>query len=319
MHKRWSFALRWVFAGCALAALFYKVPLTNVLAAVTSADIRLLFAALLAILCTQLISAKRLKLLTDANDLGLTTYELFRINLATMFYGLFLPAGNVAGFAIRIYRVSQPNKQYVGSIVSILFDRVVATWALCLVGIVAWLVDASRETWPVLLLMVAALIGITLLQAMFFIDWRTAVPRGFSRMLMRIVPSKFQPSPDTIDQFRSIPRRTFVQVMALSVVAHLVGIVAYQLISVALELPVSWRTIVWIRSASMLASMLPVSVAGLGVRDVTLLTLLVPLGVSGGQAVAYSMLIFAVTVLAIGMVGGVLEALPTARKGDVSV
>jgi uncharacterized membrane protein YbhN (UPF0104 family) len=70
---------------------------------------------------------------------------------------------------------------------------------------------------------------------------------------------------------------------------------------------VSVVSLAWIRSGMMLAAMLPVSFAGLGLREGASVFLLEMFGVSPQLAVAFSLLAFASTVLAVGLVGGLAE------------
>jgi hypothetical protein len=53
--------------------------------------------------------------------------------------------------------------------------------------------------------------------------------------------------------------------------------------------------------------MIPISISGLGVREGALLFLLKPYGVWGEEALALSLIIFGITVLLIGAIGGLLE------------
>ena len=66
-------------------------------------------------------------------------------------------------------------------------------------------------------------------------------------------------------------------------------------------------TICWIRTGMILSTMIPLSVAGLGLREITAVGLMVPLGFAQAQAVGYAILIFLVRPVMIGIIGGVGE------------
>jgi hypothetical protein len=87
--------LRFAIAAAILVYLFRSVPVSNVRAILGRADPAWVTAAFLLALLTQVIMAMRLRILTDAYALSLTTFDVFEINLATRFYGLFLPGGGV--------------------------------------------------------------------------------------------------------------------------------------------------------------------------------------------------------------------------------
>ena len=62
-----------------------------------------------------------------------------------------------------------------------------------------------------------------------------------------------------------------------------------------------------------LSTMIPVSVAGLGLREVAAIALLLPLGTGEAQAVGFSILIFLVTPFTVGLIGGAAELYRVAR------
>ncbi len=171
-----------------LAYLFHKVPLSQVFDVVTAARPAPLTAALLIALSSQLISAVRLKRLADAYGLDLSTFEVLQINFATRFYGLFLPAGNLSGNAIRFYKMSKPQKAYGGTAVSLFLDRMATTIALCVVGIAFWLLAIPAGPFPLLVLMFTALTVLLAVQAMLFIELPLPMLTGLRRRLGRRVP-----------------------------------------------------------------------------------------------------------------------------------
>jgi len=59
----------------------------------------------------------------------------------------------------------------------------------------------------------------------------------------------------------------------------------------------------------MLVTVLPLSIGGLGVREGMLLLTLGGFGVPAHESIALSILVFASTILAPGLAGGVLEAI----------
>ena len=62
----------------------------------------------------------------------------------------------------------------------------------------------------------------------------------------------------------------------------------------------------WMRSFGMLVGMLPLTIAGLGVREGALLTVMVPYGINPSGVVAFSLVRMAISLIIAGL-GGVLE------------
>ena len=303
--RRWRRALkgtaRVAIAAAILGYLFGQVPAAEVLRSVANAGAGGLLGAVLVVFVLQLVAADRLRRLANAYGVELSSWALFKINLATLFYGLCLPAGNITGFIARLYMMSASPKQYFDVALALSCDRVVATVMLCVVGIGFWLLAWPLDAWHVLVIMLAALVGLLLLQAALFVQLPFPLPRS-------LWPAKLGLLRDALHRSRSLPRVTLGWAFGLALVMHLLGTAAYGLVASALHLDLSLATVGWTRAAAMLAAILPISVAGLGVREGVLVLLLAPYAVPAPDALAYGLLAFAVTVLAPGMVGALIEA-----------
>jgi glycosyltransferase 2 family protein len=303
--SRWRRSLqgtaRVAIAAAILAYLFGQIPAAEVLRSLAGASTGPLLGGVLVVFVLQVVAAGRLRLLANAYGVCFSSWALFKINLATLFYGICLPAGNVTGFIARLYMMSAPQKQYVGVALALSCDRVVATVMLCVVGIGFWLLAWPVDAWHVLVPMLAALLGLALLQAAFFVR----LPLPFPRFLW---PAKLGLLREALQRSRSLSPASLVWALGLAIVVHLLGTLAYGLVASALHLDVSLATVGWTRAAAMLAAILPISVAGLGVREGVLVLLLAPYAVSAPDALVYSLLAFAVTVLAPAMAGALIEA-----------
>jgi uncharacterized membrane protein YbhN (UPF0104 family) len=292
---------RVAIAAAILAYLFGQMPAAEVLRSVANASAGGLLGAVLVVFVLQLVAADRLRRLANAYGVGLSNWALFKINLATLFYGLCLPAGNVTGFIARLCMMSGSPKQYLDVALALSSDRVIATVMLCVVGTGFWLVAWPVDAWHVLVIMLGALMGLSLLQAALFVQIRFPLPRS----LWAATPGLLR---NALHRSRSLPRATLGWAFGLAIVMHLLGTAAYGLVAAALHLDLSLATIGWTRAAAMLAAILPISVAGLGVREGVLVLLLALYAVPAPDALAYGLLAFAVTVLAPGLVGALIEA-----------
>jgi uncharacterized membrane protein YbhN (UPF0104 family) len=297
---------RLAVAAGLLVWLAYEIPLHEVYLALSAARLPALGGALLLAFAMHLLAAVRVRRLLQPARRRWTTLGLFQINLATQFYGLFLPAGNVTGILVRYYGLAREHEADAGVAVCLVFDRVVVTATLCLVGIACWLVAAPRATWPVAAAMMAVLGAFGLLQ--WIVLGRRSSIRGLRRRTARLVPARLQTLIEVVWRALRLPRSVLVKVLSLSLLGHLLGILAYALVAAALGLELGLLDLGWIRTAAALITILPVSVAGLGVREGALVLLLAPLGIEPAQALVFSLLVFAVTMLLFGLAGGLVEA-----------
>lgn len=292
-----------------LVLLFRKIPLTELTVVLSNARLFPILITFLVALLLQLAIAYRLKLLTDAQGLPLSILTIFEINLATLFYGLFLVGGNLTAIIIRVYKLSSKHKQFTSIVVALFFDRIVATVTLCLAGILFWILEQPPLSKLVLWFMLFSLGLLVIPLLLLFADFSFfPVLAVLKKNIGRLRRGKFSSLWTAGQQLCSLPREKLAQVFALSFFVHTLGIVSYYVLAGSLNLELSFLTIGWIRSMTILVTMIPISISGLGLREGAMLVLLQDYGVGNEQALAFSLLVFLSTVFAVGMVGGLFEA-----------
>ena len=110
----------------------------------------------------------------------------------------------------------------------------------------------------------------------------------------------------TLDQVSSIPKTLHVKVFLFALILQLTGVFAQILLANQMNIEIPLSTIIWIRSVALLAGYLPLSFAGLGVREFGLAYLLNYYGVPQATSVSYSFILLA-TIYVIGLIGGLNE------------
>ncbi|HXV37920.1 MAG TPA: lysylphosphatidylglycerol synthase transmembrane domain-containing protein [Myxococcota bacterium] len=294
--------------GAILALLFRKVPLAEVASVLRGCDLGWALAGLALSLLAHWLVALRLRVIADHHALGLSTAQLFEINLVARFYGLFVPAGSVGAIAIRVFQLGQLRGRLSAATIAIAMDRVVATLALALVGACFWLLDAPprAEVWLIAMGVVVAALGVPI--ALVLAGARELLPAAVHRALPSQLARRVERLIDELASWREMRAAAAAHIIALSLLAHLLGVAGFGALAAAIDMNAPLVSLGWIRSAMMLAAMLPISVAGIGVREGAALLTLPALGVAGPQAIGFSLLVFAVTTLAVGAIGGLAEA-----------
>lgn len=288
-----------------LLLVFAKVPLSLVSEALRQAQLGWVGAALAVSLVVQLVDAARLRRLTDIHRLGLSIWDLLKMNVATRFYGLVLPGGSLSGIAVRCSQLST-HKRKLAAGISLLADQAVATAAMCTVGVVFWLGDRPERSLLTGATIIAVLSGVMLLLTAVLSPARIPAILPIRWLITRL-GDRVQAVRDALRPLSRLDRGTLLQIGTLAVASNLLRVMVYYLLAQALGLGVSLVTIGWIRSAMMIATMPPVSVSGLGLREGASLLLLSGYGIAAEQIVAFSLLVFTFTAL-FGLLGGVFEA-----------
>lgn len=311
----WVKLLRTSVGFVILAVLFYFIPIAGVLDALRRADPLPVLGAAGISFVIYWATADRLRRLCDAHGHEWSTWAIFQINLATRFYG-FLPGGNFTGIIIRFYKLTGDKGHYMGTAVAMFYDRIAATVTLCGVGAVFWLLERPSGSWQTLIAILVSMLVMTLALIVLFDRSPGPVVSCIRRTASRFVGVKLHTARQAVRDSRTLTRKQTVTVFTLSVLAHLLGVLGWYLLCRSLGLDISLITVGWVRSVMILATMIPVSVSGLGLREGAAVLLLAPYGVSEESALAFSLLVFFVTAVLIGVAGGLVEAVRLIRPRD---
>ncbi len=236
--------------------------------------------------------------------------QLVRLNLVGVFYSIVLP-GQVAGEAVKAYRLGAGRADAEEIAASVLVDKVNGMIGLLALGILG--AHASRLGIPgslVASFSVTLLIGLALLYSLHLPLLRRRIESGIGFVSRRWSFAK--PLVDRLTLFLAASTRYLAR-PGLMLASVLLGI-TYQLLCIAvirivapsfgIDVPlIEW---LWIFAVVTTAALLPLSVAGLGIREGAFVAVLGLLQVPSASALALSLTIFA-TQLATALLGGLVE------------
>jgi uncharacterized protein (TIRG00374 family) len=245
-------------------------------------------------------------------DMRYGVFPLFRIGLVSTFYSLVLPGNMVSGGA-SWYKLSRLENKYIEAGALLVYFRLVNTLTLVGIGLVGMWFDTISSspqlrvlTILLFLIILLALFPFTLpaftrrLKTLgkYLVD-RLALPEWFAKNGQKVWNS--------LDAFQSLSRGRVLSIFGLSLFIHSLGILNYFLLLSALQVHLSVYVIFWVRSLLVIIQMMPFTIAGLGVREASLVILLNRYGVPSAQALSFSLLVFTCTIVG-GIAGGVFEA-----------
>lgn len=265
------------------------------------------------ILLTTYAAAIQLKMLTDRQGMTRPLGELVAINLATSFYGLFLP-GYLAGGVLRWYKLARSEQRPLEALATLVYNRLLELAAAVGLGLVFWLADPlARSSWLVPVVFALLLLGLVGFQGVVaYPPLTTALVRllhrtGIPRLAPARVRARARAAFETGTRLGRVSPATLAAPAAVCVARHLLGVLLFMCFARALGLPLTFTNLGWVRSVLLLVGLLPVSLGGLGVREGSLVVLLHPYQVPAADALAFGFLLFARDLLT-GAAGGLLEA-----------
>jgi len=294
-----------------LWVLARRVDLSGMLDIMVRASVPLLAATLAALFAANLVIGLRWRLILSAQSAAPPLGSLLKIVFVGSFFNQVLPTG-IGGDAVRAWRCRRLGVGLGAAIRSILLDRAsgyVVLLAVYLVSLPALLhvLPDARQRSGIVLVFGAALSGLV---GLLLLD---RLPQRLLRH--RVIAPLAELSRESRRLFTH-PRRCGA-VLGLSVGAMALTIVAFKLIGDSVGGRLSLQNWAMIVPPVSFVQLLPISLAGWGVREVALVVALAAFGVPAEAALATSVLI-GLSLIVVGLPGGLiwLTDWDIARPGD---
>jgi len=259
----------------------------------------LLATTLVALLMANLVVALRWHLILSADAPSPGPAVLLKIVLVGLFFNQVLPTG-VGGDAVRVWRCSKVGIGLGAALRSILLDRacgylvLIVAYAASLSSLLHTLAD-PRQKALVVVMLGAGLLGLV---ALFVVD---RLPRPL--LNLRVIAPLAELSRGSRRLFAK-PARCGA-VLGLSTLTIGLSILAFKLVADGVGSRLSFGTWLAIVPPVTLLQLLPISLAGWGVREVALVVMLASFGVPTEAALATSVLL-GFCLIVIGLPGGLI-------------
>jgi uncharacterized protein (TIRG00374 family) len=295
-------------------ALFWVIPVEQVIQALLNADPGLLATGMALGFLSTALTAVEMKPLTKNQGIEHGVLSILAINLAVKFYSQFMPT-SLVGSGLRWYRLSQPGRKIAESLAALAFFRVLETFLTIAIGLGFYL--ASDQTifqlstgWMILLLLGIILAWIVITRYSlplygWFTNQLTPHLPAYAGPLIRRVEKFFK----AISAFAEIPAPDLLLAVSAGAASTLSGIASGTVLAQSLRIDISFIEVGWILALVQLLTQLPFAAAGgLGIREVTIVALMASLGIGAELALALSFLLFVRGIL-IAVTGGIVEAI----------
>jgi uncharacterized membrane protein YbhN (UPF0104 family) len=228
-------------------------------------------AASLLYAAAQIVSSWRWQWLARPLGLEVRLGRLVQLYFVGMFFNLFLPT-SMGGDAVRSWYLArlQGNITFGTALASVVSERLNGLIALLWLGCLASLVAMNvLPAWQVAC-MSSLGVGATVFLAALPVLGRFPRCQRWADALSLSARS----------------RRTWLEALGLSLLVQAAAIAQVGLVARALGLSVAWHHLAVAVPITTVASLLPISIAGLGLREGSLALLLAPAGLSTAQSVS---------------------------------
>jgi uncharacterized protein (TIRG00374 family) len=304
-----------------LGYLVSQVPFVDVMSAIAGAQVPEVASAIVLGMMARHAEASRMRLLTHRRGIPLSTWDILRINLTTNFYDMLLP-GDFAGGVIRWYKLALAGNNAGRALETLIMNRLAQTIVLVGSGLVFWMLDGRARAHGAVGAAIAALLGVLML-----LQWSISQPAAIAKWTRLSLRASFIPEYIEALLVRvaqstengGVSHPPAVRLWGLTLVAEALALLSFYLLAVSLRIDLSLVSMGWVRCVVAIATMLPLSISGVGIRDATLVYLLNPYGVGAASAMALSFLLLGRRILT-GLLGGVIvfrESLPLLSRAPV--
>lgn len=291
-----------------LAVALRQVHWSDLRAALASVHLAWLALAFALFLLGVFVRARRWQVLLDALGVRRPYRELSLWYFVGSFFNVMLPTG-FGGDAVRIIEVSEDSGRTGAAVNSVIVDRYLGLMALLCMGLIAGAlrpgVAPAMSLAVIGLLFAGGLAAAWLLSRLWWARWARGA--GLPARLIRGLRL-----PAMAASLRAYSAGVLLRAVFVSFAFNFLQIGWFAAIAAGLGLRLPLPLFFVFVPLTAAALLLP-SLGGLGVREVTTVTLLGAVGVPQASALALSLCVYAITV-ATGLIGGVLYLVQGVRR-----
>jgi len=305
-------------SGLLLAVLFWRVDRTAVVRSLGSLPLPVFLACAGLYVLGYVISTVRWRILLRAEGMRIPLWRLSLVYFQGAFFNLFLPT-IIGGDIVRGVFIHRMTGGHEASVASILVDRLSGFAALMAIALAALLVPSGMLDDPQVPAMIVGMAALFAgLMAVLVNERLMDRASGLLRLVgLGHFQAKLQGMMDALRRYRK-HHRALAQAFLLSVLLQALIIVTCYCIGVGLNLGVPLVYYFLFVPLITALAMLPVSVAGLGVREGGVVYFFAKAGVGAGAALGMSLIWFSLTVVvsALGGLAFLLDTHAAKRTGD---
>jgi glycosyltransferase 2 family protein len=312
LRRRLWTALRLCLSCAAVAWVLHSIELGGVIVALQNADPLLLTLGVLMNVATRFPAAARTQVMNQGLGLSVSRWQTIETLFISNFYALLSPGPLLAGM-VTVYRYRRFGASITGSVSSLLASRAIECAAFLIWGCGCALLDPRVTGNLRNLRMRPELAGAAAILASIGIAALVCVVMRHRRRDAAASASAGTVPRGILDKLAAVCGQILAQGPAVAlkaaVPASLQVVIsggAMMVLARSLHIDITWTTGVWMSSAVYAAVLLPISIAGLGVREVTLIKSFAMLGLAPRTAVALSVLLFLDQFVS-AMIGGAMQ------------
>ncbi|MBU0693811.1 MAG: flippase-like domain-containing protein [Candidatus Omnitrophica bacterium] len=267
-------------------------------------EIRLsfLFMAVLTSLFAWVVNTCKWQRLLSALKIDISFKKLLSLNFIALFYNLFLP-GQIAGEIIKGFKINHSHHGAHKVFISIVADRISGFLALFIMGFTA-IIIIERSLY-LMLVMILLVLSLAALPKILNFAKKSLASILQSWGEKQFFKKHFFPIFESIRTYGKDKNCLIISLFYSFLFQGLCSLSAYW-ICLGLGIRISFIVLVWVMAIVFFIQAMPISISGIGVREGALILLLSQYGIASSKALAFSLTLFAISIL-MSLAGGVID------------
>lgn len=312
MRKNFYLLLKVTLLLVIFVWIFCSVNIKEAIKVLLKANIYLVIIAfLLNNLSNLFLTAKWYRLATPLK-IKSSFFDLLALNYISMFYSIFVP-GQSSGELIKGLKLASKEGAVQKVWVPIFIDKITNLLIIFVIGFIAILYDNVLRKNTLIFFTIASLtLLLGLITIILFSEKTGNIAKILKDIFVKLLKKlKFDPNivkDFSISYFEDYKNHKLLMIETIlwSFLIKLPHILVYYYLANSLNINLSLIQSAWLFAIVSVATLIPISFSGLGVREGTVVVLLSQIGIQSYTALSLSMLIFIIGLVS-GLIGGVFE------------
>jgi uncharacterized protein (TIRG00374 family) len=272
--------------------LLTRFDVSQVVDSLFGARIFLVFLTMILIIPLIVLKAFRWKAFLRTQSIFVNIWRGSLAYFSSMFLG-FLTPGRLGEFSRVIYLKNRHDISSGRALSSVLVDRFFDLYATLLIGAFALIIHSHDFYQYLTLVLFGVVLSVLLvvLGSKSLFDWFAQIGLKLGVLGRKLFADESWLHELSVGM-RQLNLRVLLFSLAVTVVAYALYFFQCYLLATALQLEVGFFPIMFAVSLGGLVTLLPISILGLGTREATIVAYLGAFGVSGTDALSFSLLVF---------------------------
>lgn len=280
------------------AYIIYKTNFYNLLLVIKKIDIYYLALTIIILFPILLNKAWCWNYIKKAQGIKYSLKDSFLMHCSSLYIGVLTP-GRV-GEVAKVFYLKKDGYSIGKSLVGAILDRLTDFIFLLFVFFMGSLFYITIFRNQVLIFA----IGLVVATIILLVCYRTGILKWFFQKAINfLVPEKYKESwginlQDFINDLRNFSFRDYFMFFFITIISWLLYYLQMYIIAEGLNLNIPFLYLSFAVTITGLATLLPISVSGIGTRDFVLILMFAPFGIAKESAIIFSALILSMTLLA---------------------